>query len=547
MGPDSGASAADAVSADAGPTYEDADWIFDPDHLLTVEIEIDKEDWDILRFQSRNILEILGDDCGARPAYSPFTYVQAAVTVDGERLEDVGVRKKGFLGSLDDDKPSLKIKFDEYRDGQSLSGLTRMTLNNSKQDPSYMDQCIGYALFAQAGVPAPRCNFATVAVNGEPLGVYVNVEAVKKPFLRRYFDDDDGNLYEGTLSDFRDGWTATFERKTNKTDPPGGEDRSDIQAVVDALALPDAEMLAALDERVDLESFYSFWAIETMVSHWDGYAGNDNNFFIYGDPSTGKFTFIPWGADQLFGDDSADPGLTRSVLARRLYLYGPSRERYLDRYKEILDLVWDDAALVAEIDRIDAQISGELPSDEAQPYADSLAQLRAAISGRKGRLRDALFASDPAYAEALAEPLCLAEVGTLTATFAVPWNNMSQSVDLAIALDGSDVALTSEAAYAGPSEDVPGQVVLYLAAEDPLGRMVVGYVALPEDQVGLGAIDVGADRVESALIFFVEGSEDADEIYFMSGTLDLSAAGTYPGAAWQGSVSLRAWALPFAQ
>ena len=55
-----------------------------------------------------------------------------------------------------------------------LSGLRRMTLNNARQDPSYINQCLGYQLFAAAGVPAPRCSFATVTVNGEQLGIYAH-------------------------------------------------------------------------------------------------------------------------------------------------------------------------------------------------------------------------------------------------------------------------------------------------------------------------------------------------------------------------------------
>ncbi len=546
-GPDSGALASDAENADAGPTYADADWIFDPEHFSTIEIDIDEASWDLIRFQTRNALAILGDECGEHPAYSPFTYVQAAVTVDGRRLEDVGVRKKGFLGSLDEEKPSLKIKFDEYRDGQNLSGLTRMTLNNCKQDPSYMDQCLGYALFARAGVPAPRCNFAEVSVNGAPLGVYVNVEPVKKPFLARFFDDNDGNLYEGTLSDFRDGWTATFERKTNESEPPGSEDRSDLQAVVDALALPDAEMLNALESVIDLDSFYSFWAVETITTHWDGYAGNNNNFYVYADPSTGAFTFIPWGADQLFGNASADPGLTHSALTRRLYLYGPSRERYLERYEEILDLVWDDEEMLAEVDRIEAQVAAAVPDDEAPAHAEAVAELRTAIAGREARLRDELAAAGPDDADALAEPLCMEDRGAVSASFAATWNSASQNVSFTISLDGADVALDSEAVYTGASEDVEGQAILYLVAENSLGRMVVAYVALPEERVAPGVLEVGADNVESALIFFDETGEEAEDVYLMSGTLTLDAAGTDAGATWQGNVSLRAWSLPWAQ
>ena len=67
--------------------------------------------------------------------------------LDGEIVEEVGVRKKGFLGSMDTERPSLKIKFGEYVEGQELQGLKRMTLNNSRQDPSLLRQCLAYGLF----------------------------------------------------------------------------------------------------------------------------------------------------------------------------------------------------------------------------------------------------------------------------------------------------------------------------------------------------------------------------------------------------------------
>ena len=71
-------------------------------------------------------------------------------------------------------------------------------------------------IFADAGLPVPRCNFATVAVNGEDLGLYVHIESVKDAFVERNFSDASGNLYEGTLSDFRPGWRGTYAKKTNE-------------------------------------------------------------------------------------------------------------------------------------------------------------------------------------------------------------------------------------------------------------------------------------------------------------------------------------------
>src|SRR5690606_32903219 len=103
--------------------------------------------------------------------------------IDGVTIDSVAIRKKGFIGSLDEQRPSLKVKFDEYIEQDPIAGLDRLTLNNNKQDESQVSQYLTYRLFNAAGVPAPRCNFARVTVNGEYLGIYSNVESIRRPFL----------------------------------------------------------------------------------------------------------------------------------------------------------------------------------------------------------------------------------------------------------------------------------------------------------------------------------------------------------------------------
>src|SRR4029079_1574446 len=145
------------------------------------------------------------------------------------------------------DKRSLTLSMEEYEIGRRFHGLERITLNNSIQDPSYVGQCIAYALFERAGLPAPRCHFAHVVVNGQPLGTYVHVESIEDELLEHPYLSSDGNLYEGTLSDFLPAWSGTFEKESNKQE----DDWSDIDAVIAASAAPDGELLAALDEVID--------------------------------------------------------------------------------------------------------------------------------------------------------------------------------------------------------------------------------------------------------------------------------------------------------
>ena len=269
--------AADAAAPALAPHPSDA--YFALDRVLDVAIEMAPEDWDRLRRQTLTRADLVaGVDCRDHPREDVFFWFPARVAVDGEALAPVGVRKKGGLGSMSEEKPALKVRFDKFVAGQTLGGaMQRLTLNNVRQDKSKISTCLAYHVFAAAGVPAPRCNFAAVTVNGEDLGLYAHVESVKTAFLARHFADAQGPLYEGALSDFRPLFRRAFEKKT-RTDEA---DWSDVDAVVDALQDASPAGLEALASAIDLDRFLTFWAVEVLIRHWDGYAGNRNNFYVY--------------------------------------------------------------------------------------------------------------------------------------------------------------------------------------------------------------------------------------------------------------------------
>lgn len=229
-----------------------------------------------------------------------------------------------------------------------------------------MSQFMGYALFNAAGSPAPRCAYARVTVNGVNLGIYSHVETVRRSFLRRAFGTDDGTLYEGPYVDFYEGWLGSFEHKTGK-DGPG---REKIQQLIAVLEGDDKNIESAIGELVDLDTFYTYWAVEGLLGFWDGYSGNNNNFFIYLNPDTDKFHFLPWGADSLFSKHSklghhnkAGAPIsvkTQGLLTHKLYQQKSVRERYARTMTGILEHHWDEAELLAEIDRIDAMVKRHL-------------------------------------------------------------------------------------------------------------------------------------------------------------------------------------------
>src|SRR6185503_10190087 len=83
---------------------------------------------------------------------------------------------------------------------------------------------------------------------------------------------------------------------------------------------------------LDLDRFVSFVAMEMLTSHWDGYAIHTNNYRIYHDPKTGKFTFITHGIDWAFRrpNISVQPPM-KSVVGRAVLTTPEGQQLYRER------------------------------------------------------------------------------------------------------------------------------------------------------------------------------------------------------------------------
>ena len=347
--------------------------LFSTTKVLEVEITLNEKDWDTIRNQKRNFFTALSAQRKEGPIESPYTYVTAKVKIGGVEYPEVGLRKKGFFGSQNSNRPSLKIKLNRVDKQAELNGLTMLTFNNNQQDITQMSQVMGYALYNAAGSPAPRCGYARITVNGKNLGVYAHVESMKKPLLRRGFGDDRGTLYEGTVVDFFDGWEKSFEKKFGKN-KLAQEKINQLTAVLEQENLPDVE--AAIGKYVDLDSFYTFWAVEGLIGFWDGYASNANNFFIYFNPKTEKFHFMPWGLDCGFEkyskikDERRAPisVKTKGRVAFRLYQVEACRERYARTLVKLMDEHWDEKKMIAEIERRQIMLKPFLASSQVRRF-----------------------------------------------------------------------------------------------------------------------------------------------------------------------------------
>ena len=156
------------------------DHFFDTSRLVKIDLKVEPADWNKLRGQHRSLVKTLRTDIPPSEREKPFDYVPANLAIDGTDVGKVAIRKKGFVGSLDHNRPSFKIQIDKYEKKKMFAGVDTLTLNNNKQDGSRVHQLVGYQFFRAAGLPASHCNLALVSVNGKSLGVYSNVESLDK-------------------------------------------------------------------------------------------------------------------------------------------------------------------------------------------------------------------------------------------------------------------------------------------------------------------------------------------------------------------------------
>ena len=224
-----------AASAQMGDglsmTYQNT--LFDTSSVIEVDIDISEDNWAAL-------LENATSE----------EYYDCDVTVNGTTYEHVGLRAKGntslsMVASSDSDRYSFKIKFDEYVDGQSCDGLSKLVLNNNYSDATMMKEALCYDMFAFLGADASLYNYAKVSVNGEYRGVYLALEPVEESFAIRNYGTGYGQLYKpdsmemggpGKMKDIRISQIREemgFDADSDDTQASSNAGKSDMQASSD--------------------------------------------------------------------------------------------------------------------------------------------------------------------------------------------------------------------------------------------------------------------------------------------------------------------------
>lgn len=258
---------------------------------------------------SENDLNVLLGDSLYSNYHFPATFYYYSSS-HNESIQNIGFRVRGNT-SRDAYKKSFKISFNEYTQGEKFKGLEKMNLIGQHNDPSLLRSWMSLTMLTDNNLISPRSSYIKFYINGQYKGIYLNIEHIDDEFVQsRFINDDYGNLYKCNWgadlnyigfnqSDYYD----IYELKTNEVT----NDYSDLIQFIQTLnSISYEDFPCFIEEHFEVEMYLKTLAIEMIIGHWDGYAYNKNNYYLYQRPSNSKFVFIEYDMDNTFGIDWFD-------------------------------------------------------------------------------------------------------------------------------------------------------------------------------------------------------------------------------------------------
>lgn len=324
----------------------------------------------------------IGPDAWSSLASNGRVYVEATLSAEGVDY-DVGVRLKGNTTWQDiAAKPALIIDMNHYVEGQTLTGISSFYLHNMMYDPSMMHERLAFAWMRSFGVPASRTAYARLTLNGTDIGHYVAIEKENDEYLDAWWEDGSGSLYEaGSFN-----WPCDVNFIPGdcfETDRVGtGDDgAASLAALTAAAHATDDTWEADIEAHVDLDAFLRTMAADVLVSHYDDYGWNINNYRIYHEPSVDRWYWTSWSTDLSFGwypwmdgphcgtyGQNISEYATGYVLKRCIAL--PSCEaRWASAIEEAAD-AFETFDMPGQIDALYDQVKAEMQTDTRKSYSE---------------------------------------------------------------------------------------------------------------------------------------------------------------------------------
>ena len=279
---------------------DDAVFVFDPNVVRSYDVIVDPAALEMANMQP-----------------STEAWVPARIWFEGKQYGPYMMRYKGGAGSFRPPcttegydgakagKCSFKLGFDEVDPELRFFGLKSLNFQSMNNDDSLLRERLGYSLFRDFGVAAPRATHARVSFNGVYEGLFALVEMIDGRFTRaRFADGGEGNVYKEAWPDQDDPDFYLGQLRTNEDENPSVDGMLQLHAAV-------ARGGSAVSEFIDPAYTMRYLAVDRVITNDDGifhfYCKLDgsspprnHNFYWYEAERGGQFWLIPWDLDQSF-------------------------------------------------------------------------------------------------------------------------------------------------------------------------------------------------------------------------------------------------------
>ncbi|MCO5177514.1 MAG: CotH kinase family protein [Thermomicrobiales bacterium] len=241
---------------------------------------------------------------GATPDATPDTTDDTAQPAGGQGFGGMG---GGMSSSLSFDDPSSLpwlISFDEFVDGQRYQGYEEIAIRPTTSGTTMLNEALALNLVGEAGQATQLASYSSFTVNGAEAQLRLLVEVPEESYTERNFETD-GVLYKalstGSFSYLGEdplAYEDAFKQITRKN-------QQDLEPLIELLKWvdesSDEEFAAHLADYVDVESFAQYIALQDLLNNFDDMSGPGQNYYLWYDLDTGKFSVLTWDLNLAFG------------------------------------------------------------------------------------------------------------------------------------------------------------------------------------------------------------------------------------------------------
>ncbi len=275
-------------------------------HVAEIKIFFKEDNWS-------QVLDSLYENFGEEQR------LKGDVEINGKTFRQCGIRYKGFSSWAKNQKKNpFNIDLDYTYKNNNYQGYKKIKLSNVIHDPSFVREVLAYDIAKQFSY-APEAGFACVYVNNVYIGLYTNVEAIDKTFLKTKFGHNSNPFFKGSPSKL----VYPFGQNSNLSDVHGDDSSNYFpyykieseygwKALVEMIHILNSDSLCILDNFLNIDKTLWMHAFNYAIVNLDSYIGYAQNYYLYQN-SQRSFEPILWDLNMSFGSFKYSDGITLNL------------------------------------------------------------------------------------------------------------------------------------------------------------------------------------------------------------------------------------------